>query len=178
MVTMVTASASHAAVQVDASQPYGILITNGEFTAFCDAPSFAFCNGPGNNASPVHVRVGAGNKGAVKFSNSAFWGPLWCGVAWCGVVCRGVVWCVVYMVWCICGVVFAFAFLSSLLGRIYVTLTHARVSIDPCMCSGVGFWCLFLSRLPPTLSARLTRSSSSDCNHCWHRHGVFHPMPL
>ena len=32
--------------QVDQSQPYGILITNGEFTAFCDAPSHTFCPGP------------------------------------------------------------------------------------------------------------------------------------
>jgi len=66
--------ATNASVQVDQSQPYGILITNGEFTAFCDT-SHAFCQAPGNDRAPRHVVVGPKNKGAVKFVNSAFWGP-------------------------------------------------------------------------------------------------------
>lgn len=64
--------ATNASVQVEQSQPYGILITNGEFTAFCDAPSHTFC---GSDASPAHLVVAKGNVGAVKFVNSAFWGP-------------------------------------------------------------------------------------------------------
>merc|ERR1719253_1380307 len=66
--------ATNASVQVEQSQPYGILITNGEFTAFCDT-AHSFCQAPGNNRSPRHVLVGPANKGAVKFVNSAFWGP-------------------------------------------------------------------------------------------------------
>ena len=65
---------TNASVQVDQSQPYGILITNGEFTAFCD-DSHSFCAPPGTDRNPVHVVVGPKNEGAVKFVNSAFWGP-------------------------------------------------------------------------------------------------------
>ncbi|HEY3864440.1 MAG TPA: glycosyl hydrolase family 28-related protein [Verrucomicrobiae bacterium] len=50
------------AVQVDQSAPFGLLIANGEFTAF---------HGP----DPTMVDVGAANRGAVRFSNCAFWGP-------------------------------------------------------------------------------------------------------
>merc|ERR1712224_129683 len=67
-------AAINASVQVDQSQPYGILITNGEFTAFCDT-SHAFCKPSGHDISPRHVVVGPANRGAVKFVNSAFWGP-------------------------------------------------------------------------------------------------------
>jgi len=67
--------ATNASVQVDQSQPYGILITNGEFTAFCDAPAHNFCEGPGADRTPRHVVVGRQNVGAVKFVTSAFWGP-------------------------------------------------------------------------------------------------------
>lgn len=49
------------AVQVDDSEVYGLLITNGEFTSFA---------GP----DPTIVRVAPTNKGAVRFVNSAFWG--------------------------------------------------------------------------------------------------------
>lgn len=62
--------ATNASVQVDQSQPFGILITNGEFTSFCDG-SFS----PPSCANPSQVVVGAKNNGAVKFVNSAFWGP-------------------------------------------------------------------------------------------------------
>jgi hypothetical protein len=50
------------AVLVEQSAPYGLLITNGEFTSF-------------HGDDPTTVEVLAGNKGAVRFSNSAFWGP-------------------------------------------------------------------------------------------------------
>lgn len=65
--------ATNASVQVDQSQPYGILITNGEFTAFCDT-NHAFCPNR-TDIMPVHVRTLSTNKGAVKFVSSAFWGP-------------------------------------------------------------------------------------------------------
>eukprot|EP00750_Incisomonas_marina_P003695 INCI13361.2.p1 GENE.INCI13361.2~~INCI13361.2.p1 ORF type:complete len:471 (+),score=87.02 INCI13361.2:77-1489(+) len=64
--------ATNASVLVDQSQPMGVLITNGEFTAFCDA-DLTFC--PSETADPHHVVVTANNNGAVKFVNSAFWGP-------------------------------------------------------------------------------------------------------
>ena len=50
------------AVLVEQSAPYGLLITNGEFTSF-------------HGEDPTMVEVLAGNKGVVRFSNSAFWGP-------------------------------------------------------------------------------------------------------
>ena len=50
------------AVVVENSAPFGILITNGEFVSF---------NGP----DPTMVRVADTNKGVVRFSNCAFWGP-------------------------------------------------------------------------------------------------------
>jgi hypothetical protein len=52
----------YTSVQVDAADPYGILITNGEFTAF---------EGP----NPTEVVVGSNNTGKVQFVNTAFWGP-------------------------------------------------------------------------------------------------------
>lgn len=64
--------ATNASVLVEQSQPMGILITNGEFTAFCDA-DLTFC--PSESVNPRHVVVAAGNNGALKFVNSAFWGP-------------------------------------------------------------------------------------------------------
>ena len=66
---------TNSSVQVDAAQPAGILIANGEFTAFCDSPQHTFCQGPGANRDPVHVRVAASNSGPVKFTDSSFWGP-------------------------------------------------------------------------------------------------------
>ena len=50
------------AVTVDASAPFGILITNGEFVSF---------HGP----DPTMVVVGRASRGAVRFVNCAFWGP-------------------------------------------------------------------------------------------------------
>jgi Pectate lyase superfamily protein len=50
------------AVLVEQSAPYGLLITNGEFTSF-------------HGEDPTMVEVLAENKGVVRFSNSAFWGP-------------------------------------------------------------------------------------------------------
>jgi hypothetical protein len=52
----------YAAVDVEDSAPFGLLISNGEFTSF---------HGP----DPTMVRVEAGNAGVVRFVNSAFWGP-------------------------------------------------------------------------------------------------------
>lgn len=56
------ADACYTAVVVENSAPFGILISNGEFTSF---------EGP----NPTMVEVGAGNTGSVRFVNSAFWGP-------------------------------------------------------------------------------------------------------
>lgn len=62
--------AVNASVKVDASQPAGILITNGEFTAFHDA-TFA----PNATSQAAQIVVGPNNKGPVQLSNTAFWGP-------------------------------------------------------------------------------------------------------
>lgn len=50
------------ALQVDNCAPMGLLISNGEFVSF---------HGP----DPTMIRVGAGNKGSVRFVNCAYWGP-------------------------------------------------------------------------------------------------------
>jgi hypothetical protein len=50
------------AVVVDASAPFGLLISNGEFVSF---------HGP----DPTMVEVGTNHAGTVRFSNCAFWGP-------------------------------------------------------------------------------------------------------
>jgi hypothetical protein len=52
----------YTAVLVAQSAPYGLLIANGEFTSF---------HGP----DPTMVDVTAANRGVVRFSNCAFWGP-------------------------------------------------------------------------------------------------------
>ena len=48
------------AVDVEASAPFGLLISNGEFTSF---------HGP----DPTMVRVEPDNSGSVRFENCAFW---------------------------------------------------------------------------------------------------------
>jgi Pectate lyase superfamily protein len=50
------------AVLVEQCAPFGLLISNGEFTSF---------HGP----DPTMVSVGAGNSGSVRFVNCSFWGP-------------------------------------------------------------------------------------------------------
>ncbi len=50
------------AVLVEQSAPYGLLITNGEFTSF-------------TGDDPTMVDVLESNNGVVRFSNCAFWGP-------------------------------------------------------------------------------------------------------
>jgi hypothetical protein len=50
------------AILVEQAAPYGLLIANGEFTSF-------------NGDDPTMVEVRAANKGVVRISNSAFWGP-------------------------------------------------------------------------------------------------------
>jgi Pectate lyase superfamily protein len=50
------------AVLVEQAAPYGLLIANGEFTSF-------------RGDDPTMVEVRAANKGVVRISNSAFWGP-------------------------------------------------------------------------------------------------------
>jgi hypothetical protein len=52
----------YTAVLVEESAPFGLLITNGEFTAF---------HGP----DPTEVDVPATNRGSVRFVNCSFWGP-------------------------------------------------------------------------------------------------------
>ncbi|UCH33583.1 MAG: hypothetical protein JSV65_13565 [Armatimonadota bacterium] len=54
--------ANETCVLVEASQPYGLLITNGEFVAFL-------------GDEPVEVSVLPTNAGSVQFQNCAFWGP-------------------------------------------------------------------------------------------------------
>lgn len=60
-----------AAVLIDDSQPYGILITNGEFTSFVDKGWCTKCD----SFTPTHVVSTSDNSGPVKFVNCAFWGP-------------------------------------------------------------------------------------------------------
>jgi hypothetical protein len=50
------------AVDVEDSAPYGLLISNGEFTSF-------------HGFRPTMVRVGQEHGGTVRFMNCAFWGP-------------------------------------------------------------------------------------------------------
>jgi hypothetical protein len=52
----------YASIEVDDCAPFGLLITNGEFTSF---------HGP----DPTMVSVKPTNTGVVRFSNCAFWGP-------------------------------------------------------------------------------------------------------
>ncbi|HVU08348.1 MAG TPA: glycosyl hydrolase family 28-related protein [Verrucomicrobiae bacterium] len=52
----------YTAVDVEDSAPFGLLISNGEFTSF---------HGP----DPTMVRVETNNAGVVRFENCAFWGP-------------------------------------------------------------------------------------------------------
>ena len=52
----------NAAVDVEAAAPYGLLISNGEFTSF-------------HGDKPTMVRVETNNVGTVRFVNCAFWGP-------------------------------------------------------------------------------------------------------
>lgn len=50
------------AILVEQAAPYGLLITNGEFTSF-------------HGDDPTMVEVRSTNKGVVRIGNSAFWGP-------------------------------------------------------------------------------------------------------
>jgi hypothetical protein len=59
----------NASVLVDAADPWGILVANGEFTSFINS---AFGNSSGMHTQVV---VSSSNSGAVRFVNSAFWGP-------------------------------------------------------------------------------------------------------
>lgn len=52
----------HTSLQVDQCAPFGLLISNGEFTSF---------HGP----DPTMVSIAPTNTGVVRFSNCAFWGP-------------------------------------------------------------------------------------------------------
>lgn len=62
--------AINASVLVDQSQPAGLLITNGEFTAFHNDDWL-----PGSVEESTQVVISASNTGAVKFVDSSFWGP-------------------------------------------------------------------------------------------------------
>lgn len=53
---------------MDDCDPWGILIANGEFTSFTGG------FGP-DVGEHIQIVVGANNTGAVRISNSAFWGP-------------------------------------------------------------------------------------------------------
>jgi Pectate lyase superfamily protein len=61
--------AANASVQIDQADEWGILIVNMEATSFCDGH---FCN---TTADSTQVVVSASNTGAVRITNSAFWGP-------------------------------------------------------------------------------------------------------
>eukprot|EP00485_Elphidium_margaritaceum_P011224 CAMPEP_0202703668 /NCGR_PEP_ID=MMETSP1385-20130828/16485_1 /ASSEMBLY_ACC=CAM_ASM_000861 /TAXON_ID=933848 /ORGANISM="Elphidium margaritaceum" /LENGTH=428 /DNA_ID=CAMNT_0049361559 /DNA_START=19 /DNA_END=1302 /DNA_ORIENTATION=- len=62
--------ACNASIVVDQSQPAGLLITNGEFTAF-HTKDFA----PNSTAISAQLIVNDANVGPVVFSASSFWGP-------------------------------------------------------------------------------------------------------
>lgn len=61
---------TNASVLVEDLQPMGLQITNGEFTAFIDRHWCSVCSD-----EPTQVVVAKTNTGAVRFVNSAFWGP-------------------------------------------------------------------------------------------------------
>jgi len=61
--------AANASILVEAADPWGILITNGEFTSFVDS------NFGVQKADSTQVIVTGSNSGSVRFVNSAFWGP-------------------------------------------------------------------------------------------------------
>jgi hypothetical protein len=65
--------ATNASVLVEATQPMGLLITNGEFTAFA-SPDW-LDHSTIDQFQPMHVKVLPGNTGSVRFANIAFWGP-------------------------------------------------------------------------------------------------------
>ena len=54
---------------MDSADKWGILITNGEFTAFVD-PNFGT-----KVADSTQILVTESNNGNVQMSNTAFWGP-------------------------------------------------------------------------------------------------------
>ena len=60
----------NASVLVENIQPYGLLITNGEFTTWRNDEWL-----PNSDAVSNHVVVSSENTGSVRFVNSAFWGP-------------------------------------------------------------------------------------------------------
>jgi len=62
--------AVNASVYVEDLQPFGLLITNGEFTSWYNDAWL-----PDSTAVSNHVVVADTNTGPVKFVNSAFWGP-------------------------------------------------------------------------------------------------------
>jgi len=62
--------AVNASVLVDQSQPAGLLITNGEFTAFHNDQWL-----PNSTVESSQVVVSSSNTGAVKFVDCSFWGP-------------------------------------------------------------------------------------------------------
>jgi hypothetical protein len=74
-------ASTNASVFVQKAHPYGILITNAEFTAFCDqglvnsGHPVRFCEPSDPKVAPVHLKVLPSNQGAVKFVGSSFWGP-------------------------------------------------------------------------------------------------------
>jgi hypothetical protein len=61
-ITACGADACETAVQVEAIQPMGLLITGGQFVAF-------------TGKDPVQVRIAESCLGSVRFVNCAFWGP-------------------------------------------------------------------------------------------------------
>jgi hypothetical protein len=56
------ADACETAIQIDALQPMGLLITGGQFVAF-------------TGKDPVQVRIAESCNASVRFVNCAFWGP-------------------------------------------------------------------------------------------------------
>ena len=64
--------AINASVRVDASQPPGLLITNGEFTAFHTPQWLPHAT---NAWESTQIVVGPDNKGPVKLVDCSFWGP-------------------------------------------------------------------------------------------------------
>lgn len=62
--------AVNASIYVEDLQPFGLLITNGEFTSWRNEDWL-----PNSTAVSNHVVIAGTNTGPVKFVNSAFWGP-------------------------------------------------------------------------------------------------------